>query len=115
MIPTEKFCDNLFMFAYDALFKEVRRSGLKLQGYSRIKEFTDRGVIVERDGEDVLMECDDVVIALGLKSENKLANELYEADPMNTYVIGDAYSVKNIRNATRTAYDAVLTMESRIL
>ena len=61
------------------------------------------------------MTCDDVVIALGLKSENKLAKELLAADPMNTYVIGDADKVNNIRYATRTAYDAVLTMESRIL
>ncbi len=36
-------------------------------------------------------------------------------DPMNVYVIGDADQVNNIRYATRTAYDAVLTMESRFL
>ena len=56
-----------------------------------------------------------MIIALGLKPENNLAKALMEKDPVNTYVIGDAGGVANIRNATRTAYDAVLTMESRIL
>ncbi len=115
MIPTEKFCANLFMFAYDALFMEVKKAGVKLQGGSRIVEFRENGVVVERNGQLETMTCDDVVIALGLKSENKLAKELLAADPMNTYVIGDADKVNNIRYATRTAYDAVLTMESRIL
>lgn len=115
MIPTEKFCSNLFMFAYDALFKEIKKGGVKLQGSSRIVEFTDAGVVVERNGSRETLECDDVIIALGLKSENKLAMELVAADPMNVYVIGDADKVNNIRYATRTAYDAVLTMESRFL
>ena len=115
MIPTEAFCENLFMFAYESLFKEVELSGVKLQGSSKILEFAEGKVVVEHDGEREEIPCDDVIVALGLKPENKLAEALMERDPVNTYVIGDAGGVKNIRNATRTAYDAVLTMESRIL
>jgi len=115
MIPTEDFCKNVFFFAYDALFKEVRLSGVKLLGDRRIAAFTDKGVVVEHDGVQETMEADDCVIALGLKSEHALADELYALDPQNTYIIGDASLVKNIRYATRTAYDAMLTMESRIL
>ena len=115
MIPTEKFCSNLFMFAYDALFMEVRKAGVHLQGDSRILGFTADGVEVDHSGVRETLACDDVVIALGLRSENCLAKALSAADPMNVYVIGDADHVANIRNATRMAYDAVLTMESRIL
>lgn len=111
-IPTEKFCISLFDFAYEALFHEVEKSGVKLQGSSKIVSFQDNGVVVERNGAQELLECDDVIIALGLRSENKLAKELYACDPMHTFIIGDASEVKNIRNATRTAYDAVLSMEA---
>ena len=115
MIPTKMFCANLFMFAYESLFKEVEKSGVQLQGDSRILEFQDGKVIVEHAGIQQELVCNDIIIALGLRPENALAQKLMQKDPMNTYVIGDADGVKNIRNATRTAYDAVLTMESRIL
>ena len=113
MIPREKFCDDMFFFAYDALFKEVRLSGVTLQGDSKIVEFNTEGVVIERNGNTEQIKADSCVIALGLQSENSLAMELNAADPLNTYIIGDADQVKSIRHATRTAYDAVLTMESR--
>ncbi len=113
MIPREDFGKDMFFFAYDALFKEVRLSGVKLLGGSKIVAFNDEGVIIERDGNQERMEADDCIIALGLRSDNALANELYAQDPINTYIIGDAEHVANIRHATRTAYDAVLNMESR--
>lgn len=115
MIPTEDYCKDIFFFAYDALFKEVRLSGVKLMGDRKIVAFFEKGVMVEHGGAKEMMEADDFVIALGLKSEHALADELYALDPQNTYIIGDANRVKNIRYATRTAYDAMLTMESRIL
>ncbi len=114
MIATEKFCDNLFMFAYEALFKEVRLSGVKLQGNSKILEFTEKGVVVEQEGQKKEFLCDDVIIALGLKSENRLAGQLKEWDYDSVYVVGDARKVKNIRHATRTAYDAVFAMEAGV-
>ena len=112
MIPAKAFCISLFDFAYEALMHEVERSGVKFQGDSKIVRFTDEGVVVDHNGQEELLTCDDVIIALGLKSENRLGYELYAEDPMHTFIIGDAYSVKNIRNATRTAYDAVLSMEA---
>jgi thioredoxin reductase len=115
MVPTEDFCKDIFFFAYDALFKEVRLSGVKLMGDRRIVAFSDTGVVVDHNGTRETMEADDCVIALGLKSESALAGELYALDPMNTYIIGDADRVRNIRYATRTAYDGMLAMESRIL
>jgi hypothetical protein len=58
------------------------------------------------------MEADDCVIALGLKPVNALGWELYAENPMSTFIVGDAYKVKNIRNATRMAFDGVLAMEA---
>ncbi len=111
-IPTEDFCKSLFDFAYEALFHEVEKSSVKLQGNRKILEFTDGGVLVLHGEEREFLACDDAVIALGLRSNSELGRELYQENPMQTFLIGDAYEVKNVRNATRTAYDAVLAMEA---
>ncbi|MCI9134921.1 MAG: FAD-dependent oxidoreductase [Lachnospiraceae bacterium] len=115
MILAERFCSNLFMFAYEALFKEVETWGVKLLGNRRILEFQEHGVAVEHEGVRQELSCEDAIIALGLRPEDRLGQQLLQEAPMSTYIIGDAGGVKNIRNATRTAYDAVLTMESGIL
>jgi 2,4-dienoyl-CoA reductase-like NADH-dependent reductase (Old Yellow Enzyme family)/thioredoxin reductase len=112
MIPTEDFCKDMFFFAYEALFKEVRLAGVKLQGDSRIVAFNERGVLIERGGKTEQMEADDCIIALGLAPVDELAWQLYTQNPMSTFIIGDASRVKNIRNATRMAFDGVLAMEA---
>ncbi len=50
MIPSEAFCKDMFFFAYEALFKEVRLAGVKLQGDSKIVAFNEQGVLIERGG-----------------------------------------------------------------
>lgn len=112
MIPRKDFCKSLFDFAHEALFHEVEKTDVVLLGSSRILEFTEKGVSVERNGQRELLECEDAIIALGLRSNRQLGDALYAKAPMKTFLIGDACEVKNVRHATRTAYDAVLAMEA---
>lgn len=114
-IAREDFCKSLFDFAYEALFHEVERSGVTLLGSSRILEFAEEGVWIQREGNRKLLACEDAVIALGLRSNRNLGDVLYAKEPLQTYLIGDACEVKNIRHATRTAYDAVIAMEAFLL
>jgi 2,4-dienoyl-CoA reductase-like NADH-dependent reductase (Old Yellow Enzyme family)/thioredoxin reductase len=107
-IPTEDFCKDMFFFAYEALFAEVGKSGVRLQGGSRILEFNNLGVVVERDGRRIQMEADAVIIALGLQAQNNLAEKLLPLNPLNTYVVGDADGVKNIRKANYTAFNCAM-------
>lgn len=112
MIPREQFCRGLFDFAYEALFHEVKKTDMQLLGDRRILRFTEEGVLVDHAGKEELLPCDTTIIALGLRADQTLGSALYQEKPFSTFVIGDAYEVKNIRNATRTAYDAVLAMEA---
>ena len=73
----------------------------------RLSMFADVDITDDKYVPGLSLLCDEVH-----KYGAKLAYELYAEDPMHTFIIGDAYSVKNIRNATRTAYDAVLSMEA---
>ena len=112
MIPREMFCNSLSDFAYEALFHEVKKTDMELLGDRKILRFTEGGVLVDHDGAEELIPCDNTIIALGLKADRSLGDRLYEKEPFRTFIIGDASEVKNIRNATRTAYDAVLAMEA---
>ena len=112
MIPREAFCKGLFDFAYEALFHEVKKTDMQLLGDRKIICFSEKGVLVDHNGSAEFLTCDTMIIALGLKADQSLGNTLSQENPFSTFVIGDAYQVKNIRNATRTAYDAVLAMEA---
>lgn len=109
MIPVEKFCDSMFGITRKALFDEVEESNVKLVGNSKIVEFVDDGIIIEdKEGNKQNIKADSVVIALGLKSENKLAEKIIPILPLDTYVVGDADGVETIRKANKTAFDVAV-------
>lgn len=109
MIPSEKFCESMFSITRTALFDEVEEGKVKLCGSHKIIEFNKQGVMVEGpDGKRETLAADTVVIALGLKSENKLAAEISALMPLDTYVIGDADGVETIRKANKTGFDVAV-------
>ncbi|AZV58058.1 FAD-dependent oxidoreductase [Clostridium sp. AWRP] len=106
MIPAEKFCESMFGITRKALFDEVEESKVKLVGSSKIIEFLDNGVVIEdQEGNRKIMEADSIVIALGLKSQNKLAEEIMPILPVDTYIVGDADKVGTVRKANKNAFD----------
>ncbi|MFC2000693.1 FAD/NAD(P)-binding oxidoreductase, partial [Chloroflexota bacterium] len=54
-----------------------------------VKEITDEGVVIVRDGQQELLECDSVVLALGTGPVNRLAEQLRDK-VAEIHVIGDA-------------------------
>ena len=108
MVPTEDFCKDLFFITRIALFDEVEKYNVKLVGNSKIEEFTGIGVVVvNKEGIRTTLEADTAVIALGLKSNNKLADEIIKKMPLNAYVVGDceSASMKHVRNANFSAFN----------
>ena len=69
-----------------------------------IEAVTDKGAVIKNnDGSQEEIAADDVIIAIGFKSENSLAKELYGKVQMHT--IGDSRSVATIMNAVWDAYE----------
>lgn len=109
MIPEENFCASMFSITRKALFDEVEEGGVTLMGNRRILQFNAQGVVVEKaDGGQETLAADTIVIALGLKPENKLAQEIQSMMPLDTYVIGDADGVETIRKANKTGFDVAM-------
>jgi NADPH-dependent glutamate synthase beta subunit-like oxidoreductase len=111
LLAAEDFCKDMFSITKSALFDEVRENNITLFGNSKIKQFNEQGVVIEdKQGQITTLDCDTAVIALGLTSNNKLAQEINQLMPLNSFVIGDADSVDNIRNANFSAFNIAVEL-----
>ena len=87
------------------LLKRIEKAGTNLILNAKIKEFLDDGVIYEQNGEEKKATgFDDIILALGVESVNKLEKELEGLVP-EIYVIGDAKQVGHANDATEAAIE----------
>jgi 2,4-dienoyl-CoA reductase (NADPH2) len=84
--------------------KCVDRLGVKVFDQHMVKAVDASGVTVVKDGEQTLLPADTVVIAIGAKSNNQLAEEL-EGKVKELQVIGDAAKPRKITEAVREGFD----------
>lgn len=64
---------------------------------------------VDGDGNEQTIACDNVVLSAGMRPRQDLAESFRGTAPFFV-VIGDAAKPSNVRNATRTGYDAALRL-----
>jgi 2,4-dienoyl-CoA reductase-like NADH-dependent reductase (Old Yellow Enzyme family)/thioredoxin reductase len=94
-------------FVYRALVKQLINLRIPLYPYCPVREIARRGVYVEI-GEDLfLLEADTVVLAVGARPDNKLAEELQDSVP-EILKIGDCSQPRNVREATDEATEVAL-------
>jgi 2,4-dienoyl-CoA reductase (NADPH2) len=92
------------------LMKDLRTRGVELITGATMKEIRDTEVVyTNANGEDVTIPADTVVLAMGSRPENSLAQAL---EPMNVdvKVIGDANKVGRIGEAVEAAFNLALTV-----
>jgi len=94
-------------FVYRALMKQLINLRIPLYPYCPVREITRRGVYIEI-GEDLfLLEADTVVLAVGARPDNKLAEELQDS-VSEIFKIGDCSQPRNVREATDEATEVAL-------
>lgn len=74
---------------------------------TKVKEITDAGVLCQQDGQELLVEADSVVCALGFRAPYDKVDELAELVD-EYYIIGDCSNVGQIYNAMNSAYFAAM-------
>jgi 2,4-dienoyl-CoA reductase (NADPH2) len=84
--------------------KCVDRMGVKVLDQHLVKEVTAEGVLVEKDGEQILLPAETVVLAIGARANNQLAKEL-EGKVKELHVIGDAVKPRKLTEAIREGFD----------
>ena len=81
------------------LMDRLAQWGVKIITHARVKKITDNGVVVDRDGqEETIGGADSIVLALGTKSVNKLAEQL-KGKVSEVHVIGDAKEPRKAMDA----------------
>lgn len=71
---------------------------------------TERGVVYVKDGEERELACDTIVLALGLRAKVQEAEQFRACAP-NFRRIGDCVKPRNVMWATRTAYEAAMSLK----
>jgi len=85
---------------FDLLTNQLPEAGVQSLGGRTITEISDKGVtVLDHHGRKTLIEADSVVIALGTKSVETLAEKAKEIVP-EVFVIGDSKKPRKIIDAT---------------
>ncbi len=85
------------------VLQRMRSAQIQMETKARVVEITEKGVLAEREGATGFFEGDSVVLAVGMKSENRLAKEL-EGKVPELHIIGDAAEPRRIIDATHEGF-----------
>ena len=78
--------------------------GIEIIDQASLKECTPQGAIVKTaDGDEKLLECDTIILSLGLRPRRNQVEALRSICP-ETYVIGDCKTSRVINDAIREAF-----------
>ena len=84
------------------------RENVRLETNVKLEEIRDKGVIATRaDKHPAFFKADSVVIAVGMRSVDRLANELKDT-AASLHVIGDCSRLGKVRDAIAAGFQAAL-------
>jgi len=91
-----------------AFFERLSKSRVKIEANTKLEEIIDDGVIVSnRDRQRMKIRGDTVVIAWGLRAENKLYEEFASLPNVDIYCVGDCVEPRNIYKAIHEGHIVV--------
>lgn len=101
---------KFYVTTLDWFQRQYEKFGVKVAVNTKVKEFTDEGIIaIDAKGKEVKYKADTVVVAMGTKSNNALAKELEALDlEADIYTIGDANEANIVYAATRDGFDVAM-------
>ena len=109
-IPLEKFADGMPVFNHIELNYQLEKYGVTLVGGQKITSFGETGLeTVDASGERQTFAGDTYVLALGVKPDNRLAQQLLSAYAEGVYVVGDCVSTgRLLADANQEAFHAAI-------
>ena len=86
-------------------------SGVKVLEKVKLVAVDDTGAVIEKkDGTQETLPCDSVILSLGVRSENNVAEEL-KGLVKDTVIVGDSLKPGNILTAVRDDFYAAMNIE----
>jgi 2,4-dienoyl-CoA reductase (NADPH2) len=99
----ERMADDVGPTSRWVLMQRLRGQGVVMETKVDIREITDKGAKGIREGEPVFFEADTIVLATGMRSNRKLAEEL-QAEGMTPYPVGDCVEPRRVRHAIEEGF-----------
>ncbi len=91
------------------LIDRLQKEAVMVHPHTAVKRLTADTVIAESDGEEVVFPAETVVMAVGVRSNRELVDELVSNDaPFETYVIGDAAEPRKALEAIQEGFEVGL-------
>ena len=108
LLPEEKFAAGMPYFPRLDLMKQLDKYGVKLLPGHRIEGFTPTGAVLNNGEVAVEYGADTCILALGVKADTALLDELRGKYPLEVIPAGDVCGGTNIYDATHSAHFAAL-------
>ncbi len=110
MIPNEDFGKALAVFNHIEVMYQLEKYGVALWGDRKIVRFEQNAVVtVDSSGQEHVYEGDTFVLALGVRPDDKLLNELRCMYAEGVYAVGDCVgSGRLIAHANQDAFHAAI-------
>jgi len=94
----EQIAADIPVTTRSAVTENLKEAGIRTEVSARAIEFTEEGVVVERDGETFVVRAEAAVLAVGQKPKQDLAEKL-EGRVKEIHVVGDCAGVRRMRDA----------------
>lgn len=91
-------------FLLKLTIQQLKEAGVKVETGTKALEITSKGVKCARDGKLLLFSGDTIVLAVGMKSNDTLANEI-KGKVATIYSIGDCVKPQRIVQAIKSGFD----------
>lgn len=106
----EKLCRNAHIeYVRSILYPMQQLKNVETVYFAKVKEIRENEVIYEREGEEISVKADTVILSVGFTERMEEALDLWlEGTPTET--IGDCYSARDLLAAIGSGYDAAMNL-----
>ncbi len=88
----------------------IGMQGVKVMTSTACKAITDEGVVVVKDGEEMLLPADSVILSAGMRPRTALVDELQKASVPQFFAIGDCAAARKMGDAIREGYYTAMNL-----
>lgn len=89
----------------------IAQTGIQILTSTSLKSIQkDSVTAVNSDGKELILSCNSVVIAAGLKADHALRDALYESSEAEIYAAGDCIRPRKIYDAIHEGYEAAMSI-----
>ncbi len=92
-----------------SILQDLSRLGVRTMTNTKAREVTDKGLVVEREGNETFLSADTVVMAAGAKPVNALYEKIKDRIP-EVYLIGDAKTPRKALEAVAEGLEVGRTL-----